>query len=86
MPILHKPYAVNRIGRYTISILDTLNDETTLYSADDLERAERKAQNSVNVMKSANAVITISTTGEVVSYVEKINDEAVLMHTNEGED
>jgi hypothetical protein len=79
MPILHKPYAVNRIGRYTISILDTLNDETMLYSADDLGRAERKAQNSVDVMKSANAVITISTTGEVVSYIEKVNDEAILM-------
>jgi len=86
MPILYKPYAVNRIGRYTISVLDTLNDETMLYSTDVLERAERRAQSLVNVMKSANAVITISTTGEVVSYVEKINDEAVLMHTNEGED
>ena len=66
--------------------MDTLNDETMLYSTDVLERAERRAQSLVRVMKSANAVITISTTGEVVSYVEKINDEAVLMHTNEGED
>lgn len=86
MPIVYKPYAVNRIGRYTVSILDTLNDETILYSTDSLIHAERKAQSMVNVMKSANAVVTISTTGEVVSYVEKINDEAVLMHTNEGED
>jgi hypothetical protein len=86
MPILHKPYAVNRIGRYTISVLDTLNDETMLYSTDVLERAERRAQSLVNVMKSANAVITISTTGEVVSYVEKIKDEAILMRPTDGKD
>ena len=81
MPILHKPYAVNRIGRYTLSVLDTLNDETILYSTDSLIHAERKAHSMVNVMKSANAVITISTTGEVVAYVEKVKDEAILMHT-----
>ena len=86
MPIVYKPYAVNRIGRYTISVLDTLTDETILYSTDVLERAERRAQSLVNVMKSANAVITISTTGEVVSYVERVNNEAILMHTDDGKD
>ena len=84
MPMLYKPYAVNRIGRYTISVLDTLTDETILYSTDSLERAEGRAQSLVNVMKSANAVITISTTGEVVSYVERVNNEAILMHTDDG--
>lgn len=86
MPTLTRPYAVTRIGRYTVSILDTLNGETILYSTDSLIHAERKAQSMVNVMKSANAVVTISTTGEVVAYVERVNNEALLMHTSDGKD
>jgi hypothetical protein len=75
---------VERIRNYTVSVLDTLNGETMLFHTDSISGAERKAKRMVSLLTSANAVVTISTTGEVVSYVEQVDEESVLHTVEEG--
>ncbi len=77
-------HTVERIRNYTVSVLDTLNGETILFHTDSLGGAERKAKRMVSLLTSANAVVTVSTTGEIVSYVEQVDEESVLHTVEEG--
>lgn len=84
MPITARWHTVERIRYYTVSILDTMNGKTILFHTDSLDRAEKKAKRMVALLTSANAVIKVSETGEVVSYVEQVDDESLLHLVEEG--
>lgn len=84
MPITTRWHTVERIRYYTVSVLDTMNDKTLLFHTDSLGNAEKKAKRMVALLTSANAVIRVSETGEVVSYVEQVDGES-LLHTVEEE-
>jgi len=65
------------IKKYTISIDDTLRGKCYKYQSDDLNHAEQYAQRRVAQLDSANAVVTLTHTEEVISVFEYANDEVI---------
>jgi hypothetical protein len=66
------------IKKYTVSIDDTLRGKCYKYHSDDLPYAERYAERRVGTMESANAVVTLTATEEVISVFERINDDVIV--------
>lgn len=62
---------ITQVKKYTLTIDDTFRGESQIWHTDSLIEAQNKAKRLVRVMESANAVITVSTTGEVVDYLDK---------------
>lgn len=65
------------IKKYTISIDDTLRGKCYKLQSDDLTHAEDYAQRRVSRLESANAVVTLTETEEVISVFERNNDEVI---------
>jgi len=67
------------IKRYTVSIDDTLRGKCYKYHSDDLSYLERYAKRQVATMESANAVVKVTATEEVISvFDERINDDVIV--------